>query len=354
MRWVFEFSGCLLAALLQGNDALPPAFWATEPLPALLEAGSAALAEAGWDRALEVPAVTYLVEEREDGEISRQWLLRFALLPSAETGETPETVSMHLYTSTGREHIFTDARIELAIDLYGPVRVTRRKPEGDLRKAELRRTRSVVNGSYFKLGFDQTFAASARLRAVREEISEEQNIPFRASSEPFPPAVTGEGRAFAERIGFSAADERSLVGSAPAVLSFFRVAADTPEVSDLMWEMMDVSVWTLVGNLGRFPAVNINHLKMAGPLDAVPAVDRSELPETPLFEGGFGIDLDGESRMLLRLAAIAPEAALQAGAGIVAFAASRPEGDGPQLMVRVLLPESDHPARAGEEALPSE
>jgi hypothetical protein len=142
-------------------------------------------------------------------------------------------------------------------------------------------------------------------------------------------------RARLEAAGIGLEDERAFAGGTMAMSDFFRIAAQTPGVRDVLRQMLDISFKDLL----KSPQININI--QAEVEDLAPEFWGLE-PGEPCRTFCFRIDLNGVPRLMCRVAATRPTRPLQTVAGVVGIAASRVDGTGPHVMVRVLaarLPE---------------
>jgi hypothetical protein len=266
--------------------------------------------------------VTALVTSVDDGKL-QQWLVLFAaneLKPKEKKAEQKVPV---LYTSSGRELRFDYTPAAVAIRTVGPFSQTG-KDEG----VRDEWSGALVSRDFLALGFDSTALAMRKLSLTI-------GGSFGFGGQPTPEKRAAANRAQLEAVGFGLEDERAFVGGTMAMADFFRIAAQTAGIRDVLQQMLGLS-WQ---DFLKSPQVNIN---IQGEVeDAQPGLWGLS-PGEPCRTFCFRIDLNGVPRLTCRVAATRPTRPLQTVAGVVGIAVSRVDGTGPHVMVRVLaarLPE---------------
>jgi len=228
-----------------------------------------------------------------------------------------------LFTSSGRELRFDNTPSGVAIRTVGPFNQT-----GNDDGVRDEWSGAIVTRDYLALGFDSTALALRKLsRATGSGLG--------FSSRPLPEKKAAANRTLLETAGIGLEDERAFVGGTMAMADFFRIAAQTPGIRDVLRQMLDIS-WK---DVLKGPQIGIN----------IQAEVEDFSPEFWGLAPGevcrtfcFRIDLNGVPRLMCRVAATKPMRPLQTVAGVVGIAVSRVDGGGPHVMVRVLsarLPE---------------
>lgn len=261
-------------------------------------------------------SVVMLITCTEDNRL-QQWLANFVAKDLK-----PEEGKAHgkfppLYTRSGRTLVFAPEAAAIAIHVAGPVSLEGK--EGSFRDEW---SGVVVTREFLSLGFASTALAARKFGSLEDGL-----IGFGGSA--FSQEESGGIRARLEKAGVGEAEERAFVGGVMAIGEFFRLAAQTPGVRDVLQRMVDVSLKDLL----RRPQLNI---------DIQPPVENLDplfwgLPAgTPCYALNFRIDLNGVPRLRCRVAVTQPQPPLQTVAGVVGIAASKIDGSGPFLVARVL------------------
>lgn len=259
--------------------------------------------------------VTALVTVVDDERI-QQWLVLFVnteLKPSERDPGKP----MHVFSSSGRDLIFERLPTGVAVRALGPFQQSHKDSGIDDKWSG-----AILDGRSLTLGFDSVAAM-----LVKASAAPDGGFGFRAT--PFPANETIENRKRLEAAGIGVDDERAFVGGAGALAEFFRIAAQTPGVRDVLRELLDLS-WK---DYMRNPNINID---LSGVVGDASSAWWGLPPTMPCRTLTFRILLNGVPRIVCRVAATRPVRPLQTVAGIVGVAAGRVDGSGPHVMVRLL------------------
>jgi len=170
-----------------------------------------------------------------------QWLLFLQAVKPApnEQAQNPPR-SMVLYNTLGHKLEFRSTPAFVALRTIGPF------VEGEAgKRPKDETTRFVLDQGFLGLGLDQS--AAAILRMHRSGVSG----PFMSGTEPFGDAVMSQCRKANETWRVTAAEERALAGSFPALLSYFKTAQQAPELFDILAKALDrPSLWSLLWHGG--------------------------------------------------------------------------------------------------------
>jgi len=344
-------SSCLLllvaltiASMVSAKEPLPPPMPDFQRFSPPSDAGQSLRETLPPTGGAEAEPVSLLLTQTNDDK-TQHWLLRLTPVEANpdEAGQTSDELPLRYFTTTGREIEFPRRRAFLEIATAGPMDEGTRRPSAKETELTAHVARISVYQSSLELGFDRTCRAVMRLRDGSDAagLSPAQRQ-FGAQTEPYPDTVVEQGRAVAEILGLTAEEERAIIGSAPALIEFFRIAMETEETRDLLRDIIDLPVWSIVLRGGRFPEVGFQ------PMREIVRLDPEEWglpPETAAYSIAYILRLNNRPALHFRLAVAPPEGNLAACAGIIGFAAMAPDGKGPRLFAERWMP----PPPPGEE-----
>jgi hypothetical protein len=350
MKAVFALSlgACFFAAsrVVGGEQPTVPAFRPVMWLPAT----AAAIAAAGAPMTeLELAAdstpahpgdTTVLLVQSEDGGTRQQWALILSVSPLKPGEEKRRSPAFTLYSSTGREHRFVSGPLlPVAIHVLGPYS----EAHGAKRAKDIW-SGAFANPQFLSLGLDRGVALILRLHeaAARNPGLKGRTGGIGLRSAPFPRDEIERNRAVSDEFGITEAEERAFAGAVPALLDFFRIASSTKGLREILQEAIDIPYWAIVKNGGRVDRVDCT---FTGPYERLDATHWGLPAATPVYGFGTRLLILGKPALDCRLAVTAPRVPLLATAGIVGLAAHRPDGTGPEIMVRVM---ATRPAMAPE------
>jgi hypothetical protein len=276
--------------------------------------------------------VTFAVDSI-DSKTRREWIVQL-LTHEIKPEEKKRVIPEHrIFVSTGREVVFPSSVPEgIAIRILGPYQ------EGKGAKgAKDIWSGALVNGQFLRIGLNGTPGLFNRL-TKQKELEEKQGMPkttnvLTASFDPFTKDVLALGRSTAEHYKITEAEERSLAAFMPAVLDFFNIAAQTTGVRDILFEIVEIPWWKLMINGGRIKNLFFNIIQTG---EEWPS-EQWGLPPGGTVRGfGLLVYLEQKPSMLFRVIVATPRPPLQASAGILAIAASRPDGKGSRLVLRMV------------------
>jgi hypothetical protein len=260
--------------------------------------------------------VTALITCVDDDKL-QQWLVLFACNDLKPEEEKAKRILPAFYTSSGRELHFDPVPAAVAIHVVGPL-----DQNGKGKTVRDEWSGAIVTREFLTMGFDSTALAMRKLDAVA-------GGQFSFNTQPFPEKEIAMNRSRLEAGGLVEKDERAFAGGVLAIGDFFRIAAQTPGVRDVLHEMIDIS-WK---DFLRNPQVNIN---IQPPVeDLAPGFWGLPAGE-PCHTFSFRVDLNGVPRLMCRVATTQALRPLQTVAGVIGIAASRVDGSGPHVMVRVI------------------
>lgn len=259
--------------------------------------------------------VTALVTVVDDDRI-QQWLVLF-VNTELKASERKAGKPVHVFTSSGHDLTFERIPTGVAVRALGPF-----EQAGDSSAVSDKWSGAILDGRSLTLGFDSVGATLMKVASARDS-------QFGFRSAPFSPNEAIEERKRLETAGVSMDDERAFVGGTGALMEFFRIAANTPGVRDVLRQLLDLS-WT---DYLRNPNINLEFMM---PVDEVSSDWWGLPPGMPCRTLTFRIFINGAPKIVCRVAATRPIRPLQTVAGIVGIAAGRVDGSGPHVMVRLL------------------
>lgn len=272
--------------------------------------------------------VTLLVQAMEDKSL-RQWAVVLSINDIKPEEKLLRSKAFAIYLSTGRKVDFSPSPFEgMLIHVLGPFSAAK-----GAAKAKDVWSGSLVNPQFLGLGIDQTAALFRRLALRSQEDPTLKGGNFSVGSEVFSTEQINETRKWVGPMAVTEAEERAYAGFIPSMFDFFKIASQTPGVREIVFEILDVPWWSLVAHGGRISDI---YFELLGPFDELPAAAWGLPSEARVYSMGLRLHLLGKPALNCRLALTVPRVPLLNCAGIVGFAAMRPNGKGPQLMIRVM------------------
>ncbi len=339
MRRILQIVGVCAVVLFAGevdaaeaqNEPIYPPHEVFAPGAALLEvARRSDVPLTGIDQVLERQRVlpgdrAVVLVSLRDGDTVEQWLVDFQVAVLSEEERTnlaenpPQQMTLH--TSTGRSFTFGFDPVAVEVWVAGPLKLSEKNPVRAADRAKTRRARFVVNGEYLGLGLDQ--AAEAILNLADAETG---RLGLEARNTEFGAEDTAANRQLLAERGLTEELEKSVVGAMPALMAFFNIAAQTPGLKEILFEVVDVPWWKVIKSLGEL-STNFHF-------------DGFRLRRVPDSPGRYiiplGVDINGATVLRTELVAGRAYAPLTTLAGITALYAGQPDGRGPRLAIALL------------------
>ena len=338
-RWLIVI-GCVAqaCALAQSTPAAPampiPELRAVAPLPAVSAATAKANVSTDGIHAttrttgLAANDTATVLVHYVDGDDVRQWAVQLVGKTPSEKERAMVWPPFKLYLTTGREITFPGTTAAIAIHVLGPYRDSA-KPA---KHARDRWSGTLINEQFLGLGLDRACDCLIKLQKPLAR-AVPNGVALSAGCQPFQEIDFGAVQSCMTDLGITLEDERAFAGMVPALLSFFQIAAQTPEVNDILFTVLDVPWWSLVRKLGKTPDISMRILKAPS---ALTPTDWGLPAGAPCYAFAIGLDLNQHPALALNLAVTAPRPPLLITAGIVGIAVGRPDGKGPTLMIRLV------------------
>jgi hypothetical protein len=330
---------------LRAADTVPlPEFRFPLPAPVVEQAAEkAGIALAGYDAPVERSemrqgdTITALVDLTE-GQTVRQWVVVIVgkdLTEEEKRRPLPEAV--RLFTSTGNEYKFASQLAAVAIHALGPYRIGEKSELGASRRAKDIWSGTFVNPSFLGLGFDRACRADLRVNEVSRRIVEatrkEVTFNFLVEGAPFSADRIAIAKANLREYALTAEEERAMAGSWLALLAFYDIVQRTPGLQDVLASVVDIPWFSILRHGGKMPRVDIHTAVGGSRLNSsqwgLPAAQE-------IYPSPFELWLNGKAALICQMAVVEPKPPFLTSAGIVGLAAHRPDGNGPQLMIRML------------------
>jgi hypothetical protein len=271
-------------------------------------------------------SITGLITMFEKGGRRTQWLVYLEVV-APDTKESPQKPPppMVLYSSFGGTQTCVSVPAFAVVRTLGPfVESAKRGKPG---KAPEKTARFTLNKGFLGLGLHQAAAAFRSLEqgSIRGT--------WTVRHKPFSEAEVAKGRELAARLRITPDQERALIGAIPALLSYFEVVQNTPGLSDILYEVVDLpSAWSLVRNTG-IKSVGLRFEKGVGESSAA----SWQLPESSLiYHFPMVLELNEQPALNLRFVVTSPNPPLLACAGVIGMLAEHPVNNEKYLTLRIL------------------
>lgn len=272
-------------------------------------------------------SVTALITLFQKGAPHRQWLVYLeAVAPDEKERAEKPGPPMVLYSSFGGTQKCVSVPAFVVVRTLGPfVQVAKGKKPG---KAPEKRARFALNKGFLGLGLHHAAAACLALKQgpVRGD--------WTIKHSPFSEAEVAKGRELAARVPLTAQQEHGLMGAIPAMLSYFEVVQESPGLSDIFFEVVDLpSAWSLLRNRG---------IRSVGILFGRKGMRQTQgmlwnLPESaPTYHLPVDLHLNDHLALNLTFVVTRPNPPLLACAGVVGLLAEKPDDPETYLTLRVL------------------
>lgn len=297
------------------------------------------------DRLTAGDSATILVTGANKAE-RKQWLIVLSTAgPSASVADVDSSRDVVLFTNTGHEISFTTSPVSLQMRAWGPFLESKiPENEGPLRGSE--EARDTVNETFLRLGFARACLAMRQLHRARTEGRLAPDNMFSVGKKPFSRRDLEEGSQLAMATGWTEEDERAIAGTVPALMEYFDIAARSPGIRDLVWDLVEKpSAWSVVRRIGRVESGITFHSKGVEPVAGDPWALTAA---AALFKIPFTLEVNGQPGLQCVLVVTQPQSPLLITAGIVGLAVQSPGDDSRRLVLRVIA------ARAAESETPSD
>lgn len=285
-------------------------------------------------------SVTALVSHIDRGKM-RQWVVFLKADPPKETDTTKPPPDLMMYSTSGRELRIPGKASAIAIRVLGPFS----EEAESAKKAKDRWSGALVNETYLALGLDRACALMMRVETLAQRMEGKMpaNFGIGFGTQPFPAEQREANRAVMDQLGISEEDERALMGSFPAVVSFFQVILQTQGLEEILRSVVDVSWLSLIKSGGSLTP----GFRYLSPFTELPAAEWGLAAQERCYSLKLQLSLHGKPALNCQLAVTAPRPPLLTCAGVVGLAAQRPDGKGPLLLMQVI------DARCVEETAPA-
>jgi hypothetical protein len=267
-------------------------------------------------------SVTALVSHIDDGKV-RQWIVFLKADQPAGADAAKIPADLIMYSTSGRELRIRGEAGAVAIRVIGPFS----EGENGAKKAKDRWSGTPVNQAYLALGLDRACELAILMQAKMPE-----GFGLGFGPQPFPEERWAETRGVLDRMGVTEADENALVGSLPALSTFLQIVSQTQGLDEVLKSVLEISWVSLLKNGGKLDP-NFHYLN---PFVELPTEAWGLAPGAKCYAFKFQLSINGKPALNCQLAVTAPRPPLLTSAGIVGFAAQRPDGKGPVLLMQVV------------------
>ena len=195
--------------------------------------------------------MTALVTLCVKGGTRKQWIVYFeADEPTTKERSVKRSPPIKLYSSFGGAFEFVSTSVPMKLHTLGPFVESGGKKK--IPKVEVTTGRFSVEEGFLGLGLEKAPAIILRLKQMHEKGQ------FDIANAPLDEKVLSQGRKLAAKAKLTAPEERALVGSVPALLSYFSIVAGTEGLSDIISELVELpSAWSMVRHGGVNPSISL-------------------------------------------------------------------------------------------------
>jgi hypothetical protein len=270
--------------------------------------------------------LTALVTLREKNQRRTQWILYLEVVgPPTNQPAGKTNRPMVLYSCAGTKLEFQSSYKLVELRTLGPFVITGAKVKPP--KTALTKTSLTLDEGFLSLGLDRAAAAGLRIRDLKSE----GRFSFRGA--PFTDAEIERGRSIADAVHLTPEEERALAASFPALLSYFQVVQQTPDLENIMLRIVDrPSIWSMLRRGGVTPSIAFQRKRFA-----ILGREQWHLPgKATVYQLPFSLELNEHAALEVNLAVTAPQPPLLSCGGIVALLAHRPGDEENYLMIHVL------------------
>lgn len=253
----------------------------------------------------------------------KQWLVYLEVVaPTAAESARKPAPPMVLYSSFGSTQACVSAPAFVVVRTLGPFDNTTRAG-----KAPEKSARFELNKGFLSLGLHHAAAAFQTF----------EQGPIRGSwycsQKPIAEAELAKGRELAGRLQLTPETERAMIGAIPAMLSYFEVVRNSPGLSEIFFEVVDLpSAWSLVRNAG-IRSVGLRFVKGAGQAESA----QWNLPASaPANHFPMVLDLNDQRALNLHFVVTRPNPPLLACAGVIGMLAEHPAEKDKYLTLRIV------------------
>jgi len=256
-----------------------------------------------------------------------QWIIRLQLAarPSADSPQV-KTSDVTLYTNTGEEFTFHSERSGMKLETLGPIKVDTKPGQSlPVKRREISAATDFLNLDLYRTA----------LVLQRRHASPDNPLPsLIASTNPFPADEVNVQRPRAAALNLTSDDLRSFSGSLPALSQFLDIVRLTPDLQDILFQVLDKP--SLIDVFRHGANSSINFAFQGGGHS-----DEQEIfwPETKHEDFGillFNLEIFKNPALAVVLCVTTPRPPLLASAGILGLVAFSPSKPDKFVVVRVL------------------
>jgi hypothetical protein len=284
-------------------------------------------------------SISALLTLFEKGGRRTQWLLFLQALGEASGEGAKPHGPMKLYSNRGSKLEFVSLLKSGSLRVLGPF------VESDAKKKQPKMNdetdRFVLDEGFLALGFDQAAATILRIRESKGKGT------FNFKSSPFSDAEIARGRELAEKVHLTDAEERSLAGGVPALISYFDILQHASGLEDIAMRVVArPSIWSIVRHVGVTASIYFRQEQIQkGTFEQVGMSNLKALAGEPSGSAGrpefvyhvpLEMQLNNQPALNVTLFATAPRPPLLLCGGVVGLLAEKPGDKETYLTLRVI------------------
>jgi hypothetical protein len=221
---------------------------------------------------------------------------------------------MVLYSSLSNRFEFPSAPLAGRVLTLGPFKDPNSKWRAS--KGGEKEATCWLDEAFLRLGLDDAAAAVLRFRSTGIKGG------FWFGGKPPTAEEARKGQEIGRKLQLSSAEERALVASLPALMSYVGIVQNTPGLQDILMKVVQLpSVWSLVTNLG---VKTVNVQVDSGDIAPTDPRPWGLPPDARVYFYPMELEMNGQYALRVTLVVTRPKPPYLACAGVVGLLAENP------------------------------
>jgi len=256
-----------------------------------------------------------------------QWLLALVVEPAKTNKAGTSTNPVVWYSSFGTKLVVNTVRTPVRVRTFGPFSAPRAADKRKATQPQDKLARFDLDEGFLGLGLHHTAAALYAMKGV------DAHAKIGIGQTPFSDAAIEATRKSVAAVHFTPEQDRALLGSVPALMSYVSVIQQSPGLSDILWKIVDApSLWSVLWH-GGVRGFDLAYLREETGL-ADPKM--WSLPAAPFYRLPLQVKINHQPALKVTMLVTAPHPPLLPCAGVVGLLAEKPDERDTYLTVRIV------------------